>query len=151
MKISKKEAIRKHRMMWNWIADQYQYGSTKSVLELKQEFTRVNDPGVKIPSDCYCCMYAGERGDLFRFISGNQSRYNCKRCPLEWPTSKDTKELMCYELTHTNEYGLGLYSYVAVHTPILPGCGDPHKVATVARKIANLPERKIGKDFHEEK
>lgn len=143
MKISKKEAVRKHRMMWNWIADQYQYGSTKSVLELKQEFTRVNDPGVKIPSDCYCCMYAGERGDLFRFISGNQSRYICKRCPLEWPTSKDTKELMCYESTHANEYGLGLYSYVAMHTPILSGCGNPHKVATVARKIANLPERKI--------
>ena len=151
MKISKKEAVRKHRMMWNWIADQYRYGSTKSVLELKQEFTRVNDPDVKIPSNCYCCMYAGERGDLFRFISGNQSRYNCKRCPLEWPTSKDTKELMCYESTHTNEYGLGLYSYVAMHTPILPECGDPHKIATVARKIANLPERKIGKDFHEEK
>lgn len=143
MKISKKEAIRKHRMMWNWIADQYQYGSTKSVVELKREFTRVNDPGVKIPSDCYCCMYAGERGDLFRFISGNQSRYICKSCPLEWPASKDTKELMCCASTHTNEYGLGLYSYVAMHTPILPGCGDPHKVATVARKIANLPERKI--------
>lgn len=151
MKISKKEAVRKHRMMWNWIADQYQYGSTKSVVELKREFTRVNDPGVEIPSDCYCCMYAGERGDLFRFISGNQSRYNCKRCPLEWPTSKDTKELMCYVSTHTNEYGLGLYSYVAMHTLILSGCGNPHKVATVARKIANLPERKIGKDFHEEK
>lgn len=143
MKISKKEAIRKHRMMWNWIADQYQYGSTKSVLELKQEFTRVNDPGVKIPSNCYCCMYAGERGDFFTPISVNQSLYNCERCPLEWPASEGTKELMCYELTHTNEYGLGLYSYVAMHTPILPGCGDPHKVATVARKIANLPERKI--------
>lgn len=143
MKISKKEAIRKHRMMWNWIADQYQYGSTKSVVELKQEFTRVNDPGVKIPSDCYCCMYAGERSDFFQSISENQSRYICKRCPLEWPTSKDTKELMCYESTHTNEYGLGLYSYVAMHTPILSGCGNPHKVATVARKIANLPERKI--------
>ena len=143
MKISKKEAVRKHRMMWNWIADQYQYGSTKSVVELKQEFTRVNDPGVKIPSNCYCCMYAGERGDLFQFISGNHSRYNCKRCPLEWPTSKDTKELMCCASTYTDGYKFGLYTYVAMHTPILPGCGDPHKVATVARKIANLPERKI--------
>lgn len=143
MKISKKEAVRKHRMMWNWIADQYQYGSTKSVLELKQEFTRVNDPGVEIPSDCYCCMYAGERGDFFQFISGNQSRYNCKRCPLEWPTSKDTKELMCRASTHTDGYKLGLYSYVAMHTLILPGYGDSHKVTTVARKIANLPERKI--------
>lgn len=144
MKISKKEAIRKHRMMWNWIADQYQYGSTKSVVELKQEFTRVNDPGVKIPSNCYCCMYAGERCE-------NQRRYICKTCPLEWPTSKDTKELMCCASTHTDGYKLGLYSYVAMHTPILSGCGNPHKVAAVARKIANLPERKIGKDFHEEK
>ena len=135
MKISKKEAVRKHRMMWNWIADQYQYGSTKSVLELKQEFTRVNDPGVKIPSGCYCCMYAGERSDFFTPISVNQCLYNCERCPLEWPASDDTKELMCY--------GLGLYTYVAMHTPIQPGCGDPHKVTTVARKIANLPERKI--------
>ena len=135
MKISKKEAIRKHRMMWNWIADQYQYGSTKSVVELKRDFTRVNDPGVVIPSGCYCCMYAGERSDFFTPSSVNQSLYNCERCPLEWPASEGTKELMCY--------GLGLYTYVAMHTPILPGCGDPHKVATVARKIANLPERKI--------
>ena len=139
MKISKKEAIRKHRMMWNWIADQYQYGSTKSVVELKREFTRVNDPGIEIPSDCYCCMYAGERGE-------NQSRYICKNCPLEWPASKDTKKLMCCASTHTDGYKLGLYTYVAMHTPILPGCGDPHKVATVARKIANLPERKNGEE-----
>ena len=144
MKISKKEAVRKHRMMWNWIADQYQYGSTESVVELKREFTRVNDPGVEIPSDCYCCMYAGERGK-------NQSRYICKSCPLEWPVSNDTKELMCCASTHTDGYKLGLYSYVAMHTPILSGCGDPHEIAAVARKIANLPERKIGKDFHEEK
>lgn len=141
--MTKKEAVRKHRMMWNWIADQYEYGSTKSVLDLKREFTRVNDPGVEIPSNCYCCMYAGRPESLSQAISGNLSRYNCKRCPLEWPASKDTKELMCYELTSTNEYGLGLYSYVAVHTPILPGCGDPHEIAAVARKIANLPERKI--------
>ena len=138
MKISKKEAIRKHRMMWNWIADQYQYGATNSVLELKREFTRVNDPGVEIPSNCYCCMYAGKQGSLSQL-----SRYNCKICPLEWPASKDTKELMCYELTSTNGYGLGLYSYVAGHTPILPGWGDPHEIAAVARKIANLPEREI--------
>lgn len=151
MKISKKEAVRKHRMMWNWIADQYQYGSTKSVVELKQEFTRVNDPGVGIPSGCYCCMYAGERSVFFISIGENQSRYICKNCPLEWPASEGTKELMCCTLTHTDEHKLGLYTYVAMHTPILPGCGDPHKVATVARKIANLPERKIWKDFHEEK
>lgn len=144
MKISKKEAVRKHRMMWNWIADQYQYGSTKSVVELKREFTRVNDPGIEIPSDCYCCMYAGEGGE-------NQRQYICKSCPLEWPASKDTKKLMCCASTHADGHKLGLYTYVAMHTPILPGCGDPHKVATVARKIANLPERKIGKDFHEEK
>lgn len=137
MKISKKEAVRKHRMMWNWIADQYQYGSTKSVVELKREFTRVNDPGIEIPSDCYCCMYAWGRGE-------NQSRYICKSCPLEWPASKDTKELMCCASIHTDGYKLGLYTYVAMHTPILPGCGDPHKVATVARKIANLPERTRG-------
>lgn len=93
-------------------------------------------PGIEIPSDCYCCMYAGERGE-------NQSRYICKNCPLEWPASKDTKKLMCCASTHTDGYKLGLYTYVAMHTPILPGCGDPHKVATVARKIANLPERKI--------
>lgn len=40
MELSKEEAIRKHREMWNWIAEQYENGATVPVYRLKQDFIK---------------------------------------------------------------------------------------------------------------
>lgn len=38
MNITREEAIRKHREMWNWIAEQYENGSDAQVNHLKAKF-----------------------------------------------------------------------------------------------------------------
>lgn len=43
-RISKEEAIKNHRAMWNWIADQYEKGSNQRVRFLKREYIDTMDP-----------------------------------------------------------------------------------------------------------
>lgn len=60
MNISREEAIRKHREMWNWIAEQYEEGRTASVQRLKREFIERHYPNDLPNLYCYCCEYAGD-------------------------------------------------------------------------------------------
>ena len=66
------------------------------------------------------------------------SRYNCARCPLKWPSSYH--ELMCL---HENEKmeSDGLYEQCMYQSH--PYVANYEKTASIAREIANLPERKI--------
>lgn len=79
MNISREEAIRKHREMWNWIAEQYKNGVTVPVDRLKAKFVKEHYPNDDPDSKCYCCEYAGE---TLNPVYGSP-KYNCEKCPLE--------------------------------------------------------------------
>ena len=134
MNITREEAIRKHREMWNWIAKQYENGATVPVCRLKQDFIKKYYPYDSLNSDCYCCTYA-------ETVLGPQCGgllHVCEKCPLEWPSNQ--KNLMCVYKTRSLITD-GLYGRIACYTD--PIRAAYKKAASIAREIANLPERKI--------
>lgn len=84
--LSKEEAIRKHREMWNWIADRIKERKRLvDVDELKQEY--IDQHNESIFYDCYLCQYCIDK------VKGNGWYGKCKYCPLDWES-------------YGNEYGL---------------------------------------------
>ena len=65
--LTKEEAIRRHRLMWNWIA---QASIQEQRCVQKVEALRHFEWNENIQSDCWCCEYAYDR---------------CKFCPIKWP------------------------------------------------------------------
>lgn len=84
--LSKEEAIRKHREMWNWIADRIKERKRLvDVDELKQEY--IDQHNESIFCDCYLCQYCADRAE------DNEWYERCEYCPLDWES-------------YGNEYGL---------------------------------------------
>ena len=134
MNISREEAIRKHREMWNWIADQYEERRAASVERLKRKFIEKHYPDDRPNSNCYCCEYSGD----FPAPMIGSPLYNCIRCPLKWPSLNKT--YMCLYATKSIEPN-GLYGKVVYYTNL--DILNYKKAAAITREIANLPERKI--------
>lgn len=113
-KLTKEEAIREHRKMWNWIAEQYkQHGVRNNILHLKYEYLGIYRPEfLPMKSACFCCEYVRQQGA------------GCKECPVVWGKNK------VYICT-SGEYGKLC-------------CVRKNKfiAKSLARKIASLPERK---------
>ena len=136
MNIPREETIRKHREMWNWIAEQYEDeldGLDVPVNHLKAMFIKEHYPNDDPLSDCYCCEYAGEI--LNPKIGG--ARYNCRRCPLIWPSNYHECMCLCKNGSTDSD---GLYGQIICESH--PHIANYKKAATIAREIANLPERK---------
>ena len=62
-KMTREEAISKHRKMWRWLA--------KNPGKWKEDFLGKFDPEADLDSECYLCEYTYPRP--------------CDDCPLEWP------------------------------------------------------------------
>ena len=75
IKMTREEAIQKHRDMWNWIADK-----TIERGHVITEDDYFNDMG--IPENerptcyCYCCKYASQHK------TNNEAM--CRYCPIDW-------------------------------------------------------------------
>lgn len=121
----REEAIRKHRAMWNWIAEEIvNEERTMNIGVLKQKFIERQGDDLEEMADynnCYLCEYSG---------------VSCKECPLVWPS--DTTEFMCeYGIISNTGLRNGLYRQCCVLD-----CTDDWKLqAHLACKIANLPEK----------
>lgn len=111
MKITKKEAIKNHRKMWNWIANRLELGE---YVDKKDYFKR---HGIITRPSCLC--YACEYSDQFR------DKMPCEKCPIDWGKTEDGKSRSC-----TNNHSLYLQYIVE---------GDLKKRAKLARQIARLP------------
>lgn len=136
-RISKEEAIKNHRAMWNWIADQYEKGSNKRVQFLKRKYIDTMDPNrderIKIPASCYCCYYAGLNN-----IAGNKYMFNCDQCPVVWPSYAE--EGMCCEGTSRTS-GTGLYEFIKECTAFYKGVDEIRDILVkLCRLVADLPE-----------
>ena len=124
--LSKEEAIRKHREMWNWIAERIkERKQLVDVDELKRDYIVQHNECVLY--SCYLCKYCKgmlEEEDLLD---------RCKYCPLDWESSGDEDGL--YQCLVNNDE-MGLYSKakeVVVWEEQYELC----------KKISNLKERKV--------
>lgn len=84
--LSKEEAIRKHREMWNWIADRVK--ERKQLVDvdgLKQDYIEQHNESAEY--NCYLCQYCLDK------VEDNEWCERCKYCPLDWES-------------YGNEYGL---------------------------------------------
>lgn len=122
----REEAIKKHRAMWNWIAEQIVTNEhTMNIASLKSDYIDMQGDTQKMcyHNYCYLCKYTD---------------VDCRKCPLLWPS--DAKEYQC-EHDYIDK---GLY-YRACD---LYGKGSWKIQAQLAYEIANLPERKMSNEKH---
>lgn len=114
MNLTREQAIAEHRKMWNWIADEIK--KNKTVLNIREEKKKylISTCSDFLPFEfCFLCEYVIEKG------------YNCEKCPV----------YIDGEIVDFNNKCLnGLYNEVKI-------CVSWQEQATLARKIANLPER----------
>lgn len=140
--LTREEAICRHRLTWNWIADEAE--KTGEPIDKSDAFKHFGWDGSKVLSSCWCCEWAHwERNlDLYK---DNFFKSLCFYCPLDWSNGeKEILEATCSTITsndgHTKD---GLYDQWCFETS-LPG--DPIKASKIARIIANLPEKKEVKE-----
>ena len=116
----REEAIKKHRAMWNWIAERILNDErTMNIGKLKQKYIEMQGDDMRkmyTRNNCYLCYYA----DI-----------NCTKCPLSWPS--DAYDYMC----EYGYFGEGLY----LRCLNLMNSGEWKLQAELAYEIANLPER----------
>lgn len=135
MELTREEAIRYHREMWNWIADHIEKeGCAQYIPHLKSNFVYKKFPGVYIKNDCFCCHYAESQ-------SINKDNTMCENCPLDWGNPYRKNYFDCekkYVPKNKDSDENGLYE----HCHYLEDNNWKHQ-AELARRIANLPEREV--------
>lgn len=96
--LSKEEAIRKHRDMWNWIAERIQERKQLvDVDELKREY--IDQHNESVLYNCYLCNYCVD------MLETKYWKVRCRYCPLYWESDGDEDGLyQC--LDNHEEYGL---------------------------------------------
>ena len=81
MKLTKEEAIKRHRLMWNWIAEETL--RRKKCVDTIDAFKHFGwRDGYQI-YHCWCCAYDRHHGN------------DCSRCPIKWPSK--TNILQCID------------------------------------------------------
>lgn len=121
MNLTKEEAIRRHRMMWEWIANET-IKRHECVSKL-DAFRHFGWNAYEAALSCWCCEY---------------TKITCTECPISWPDVKG-KYSSCttIEIDKNNwTYGLFVRWSNAVHS------NDWRTAAYYALYISMLPERK---------
>lgn len=78
MELTRERAIREHRKMWHWIAEETERRQEKV---LKEEYFNMFFQTEDIANNCFCCEY------------GSQFRNICSHCPIVWGCAK--KDSIC--------------------------------------------------------
>lgn len=151
MGMTKGQAIKGHRKMWNWIADRLEKATPRDTFDvygLKQEYEVIH--GLKLYCSCYLCEYAWEKSLDEDIDPGKR----CVYCPLLWEENESNTDFIC-------EYGNGIEQYdndiinviKTFHYEVVDEFGlwnvcdflaekrHYNKAARLARQIANLPEK----------
>ena len=132
MQLTKEQAIKEHRKMWNWIADQYKnrtdlLNETECVDGLKRWYIYMTFPDETIEYDCFCCEYDYQYDEIGI----------CKHCPLEWDSMYNV--CMCVDKDREHD---GLYGLICDFNHDKCSDNDFSYCADLARQIAKLPDRK---------
>ena len=149
--LTKQEAIKYHREMWNWIAEQYENGSEEQIEILKNNFTSSKYHRF-ICCNCYCCEYAENIKDEKLFYTHNFHR--CYYCPVIWGNEKEADEYYKTEVAPFNSskkpyYCIGYSSSIGglfgkISKLIKKSNVELKRkeIVELAKQIANLEERK---------
>lgn len=114
VKLTKEEAVKLHRDMWNWIAEQIEFYDNPSevIYMLKCKYLYSNGY-IDVDKECFCCEYVRQH-----------SKGICDTCcPFNWTSRKRFTKCM------------GGYYRLIITVP------DKNKSYRLALKIANLPVR----------
>ena len=142
--LSREEAVRKHRAMWNWIGNMLKSGLWRSVVSnyfteaigdivilLKYSYLNmVNE--TELRSSCYCCMYVA---------SINSDSMVCDKCPVEWPM------IPAYREEYLKWFGSDIDDVItscnmSVYRAFFNGDIETFEAAgDAAYQIASLPEK----------
>lgn len=128
MNLTREEAIRRHRKMWNWIADKLKADEIKShpfITGYKKEYVETYFPGMEIQANCFLCEYANSQVKT-------EDDYKCDYCPLKWGDSEDDDCMAVGEGgTEQGLYGKSLLT------------SDSTCLYYLSKQIAELPEKEI--------
>lgn len=123
--LSREEAIRKHREMWNWIADRIKERKQPvKIYNLKHEYVKQHDECVIY--NCYLCKYC-----IGMLEEGEDWLDRCKYCPLDWESDGDEDGLFQCLVDHGE---MGLYEEVERTV-------SWEEQYILCKEIANLKER----------
>lgn len=142
--MTKKEAVRKHRMMWNWIGTMLKTGLWRSVVSdyfredigdivilLKYSYLNMINE-FPIRSSCYCCMYVS---------SINSDIMICNKCPVEWPMIPAYREDY-HKWLGSDVDNIVTSCNMSLYRAFFNGDIETfEKAGDVAYQIANLPEK----------
>lgn len=126
MELSKEEAVRRHRLMWNWIAEETL--KQKRCVDKEEAFEHFGW-GSDIDCNCWCCEYASSISYIGK----------CNRCPLVWKINGEERAYCCdvYPIAGSQSrhgwYWLWRDAYLR---------SEYERASYYARRIAKLPERK---------
>jgi len=87
--LSKEEAIKRHRMMWEWMSEESL--KQKRVVIKQEAFEHFGWDMDGIAHCCWCCEYAEQ------YLKLSNRENLCSHCPLEWPNGRCTNN-------HNNGY-----------------------------------------------
>ena len=123
--MTREQAIKWHRRMWNWIADNLKEGNY--IADIKEQYIYDHKEELKLEGidydgvlhNCFLCHYDAEQ---------KKPSIKCFHCPLDWGKS---------ETCEGSGYDMGLYTRL-----VRTGKIENVKWAKeIAREIANLPEK----------
>ena len=123
-KLSKEDAIRLHRALWKWIADESERRKT-AILKFESPLVIKFQPR----NNCFLCEYA--------FLVSGRNCVDCTKCPLEWGTEELTIGIMGRLICQCED---GESKYISWINAVV--CDDWEEAARLALDIENLPERK---------
>jgi hypothetical protein len=132
-KLTKHEALDKHRIVWNKIAELleesskshkgYLFITSYKELAMKEVGLLEDYPA----SNCYCCEYNNQYNKGEYSYSSRLLYHHCENCPIMWSKTKDDR---CYSVG-------SLWKKLKKDLKN----GEWKVAADLARQIANLPER----------
>lgn len=141
--LTREEAIRRHRLMWNWIADETE--KTGELITKKDAFKHFGWNISHAFVSCWCCEWAYRKS----YVDLDNQASLCSYCPLNWSNGeKKILKATCSRIMTNDGYvNAGLYEQWFFRTYEEE---DHAEASRLARIIANLPEKKEVKenDFH---
>lgn len=115
--LTREEAIRRHRTMWNWLADQAE--KTGNLFSKSHAFSALWPDEDWVPiAECWMCELAGDC-------------YDGSTCALVWPNGRCAPYI-----GKGNEYLFSDWVFAQC-------MGYTKEYINLAREIANLPEREV--------
>lgn len=124
--LSKSEAVRRHRLMWNWIA---QTSIQEQRCATKEEAFKHFGWDLSTPCLCWCCAYTVFNSVHYTVV-GDIPNIDCDFCPVVWGENELGQNIGClYRTSAFQSYGSDRNR------------GDYIGAAKYAYEIAELSER----------